>query len=259
MGFRVGLPALMLALALVAPADTTPGRMIGAVTDTTGHPVAGAEVSIDSAQWHPVSEAGAFVFPRLSAGRHLLIVRSPGYAVDSLHFTIDAGESMALTAKLEKLSALSVVNVQARADTAMTTSAISHDWTEGFEYRKRHSNGGTFLDQEAIDGKGAMRMTELLRTVPGVQLVPVANDFGGNDFKIVMRGTATVQGESCPIQYYFDGHPFEESDDIDRLISPHQIAAMEIYSGSSQVPEQFKGPHARCGIIVIWTKSQGSR
>ncbi len=253
----MALSSLMFVFALVASHDTTPGRMSGTVTDTTGHPISGAEVMVDSAEWRAVSEAGAFTVPHINPGRHLLIVRSPGYAIDSLHFSVDPGESMALTARLDKVSALTAVRVEARSGATPAPNVYAHDWTEGFDERKRHSNGGTFLDQDAIDRKGAMRMTELLRSVPGVQLVPVPNDFGGYDFKIVMRGTATVQGENCPIQYYLDGHPFEESDDIDRLISPHQLAAMEIYPGSSQVPERFKGPHARCGVIVIWTRSQG--
>lgn len=254
----MGLSILVLALAFASQADTTPGRVSGTVTDSSGRPVVAAEVRLDSAEWRSVSETGGFTVPRLSAGRHLLLVRSPGYALDSLHFTMDPGESMALTARLEKLAALSIVNIRAHADTQIAKRPQPHDWMEGFAERQKANRGGTFLNESTIDSKGAMRMTELLRSVPGVQLLPIANDFGGNDFKIVMRGIATVAGEACPIQYYLDGHPFEESDDIDHLISPHQVAAMEIYPGASQVPEQFKGPHARCGVIVIWTKSGGS-
>lgn len=249
---------LVLALTLTSPADTTPGRLSGIITDSTGKPVVAAEVRVDSTQWRSVSENGGFTVPRLSPGRHLMVVRSPGYALDSLHFSLDPGESMALTAKLQKLATLSVVSVRANADTQVAKRPLPHDWMEGFAERQKAHTGGTFLDERTIDSKGAMRMTELLRSVPGVQLVPIASDIGGNDFKIVMRGTDTVAGESCPIQYYLDGHPFEESDDVDRLISPHQVAAMEIYSGASQVPEQFKGPHARCGVIVIWSTSAGS-
>ncbi|MDQ2889017.1 MAG: Plug and carboxypeptidase regulatory-like domain-containing protein [Gemmatimonadota bacterium] len=247
-----------LALALAGPAhDTTLARVTGIVMDTSGHPIGSAEVRLDTAQWRHVSENGAFALLQVVAGRHLLVIRSPGFAVDSLDFRAEPGESIGLTAVVHRLTVLVPVDVVGRPDTARPVIAFSHDWMEGFAGRKAHNNGGTFLDQATIDRKGAMRMTELLRGVPGVRLLPVLNEYGGDDYKIVMRGASTVSGAVCPIQYYFDGHPFSESDDIDRLVSPHEVAAMEIYPGASQVPEQFKGPHARCGVIVIWTKSVG--
>ncbi|HEY5087933.1 MAG TPA: TonB-dependent receptor plug domain-containing protein [Gemmatimonadaceae bacterium] len=254
----MGLSVLVLATALtLASRDSTPGRVTGLVADTAGHSIGSADVRLDTAEWQHVSDNGAFTMLHVVPGRHLLVVRSPGFAVDSLHFRLDPGESIALTAVVHKLTTLAVVNVSASADTARQVVAV-HDWTEGFAERKAHNSGGTFLDETAIDRKGAMKMTELLRTVPGVALAPVTGDYGTQEYRIVMRGISTVAGQSCPIQYYFDGHPFQESDNIDQLISPHQVAAMEIYPGASQVPEQFKGPYARCGVIVIWTKSTGS-
>jgi hypothetical protein len=191
-------------------------------------------------------------------GRHLLVVRSPGFAIDSLRFSAEPGESIGLTAVVHRFTVLAGVKVVGRADTARPAVGITHDWTEGFADRKAHNIGGTFLDQTAIDRKGATRMTELLRSVPGVRLFPMLNEYGGNDYKIVMRGASTLGEEVCPIQYYLDGHPFDVSDDLDHAISPHNVAAMEIYPGASQVPEQFKGPHSRCGVIVIWTTSAGA-
>lgn len=255
----MGPCVLALAIALTSVgSDSTPARVAGLVTDTTGHPVGSAEVRLDSTQWRPVGDDGRFTMLQVVPGRHLLVVRAAGFAVDSLRFSAEPGESIGLTAVVHRFTVLAGVTVVGRPDTARPAVAIAHDWTEGFADRKSHNSGGTFLDEAAIDGKGAMRMTELLRTVPGVKLLPVPNDFGGNDYRIVMRGASTLDKEQCPIQYYLDGHPFDESDDIDRLISPHSVAAMEIYPGASQVPEQFKGPHSRCGVIVIWTKSVGS-
>jgi hypothetical protein len=175
-----------------------------------------------------------------------------------LRFSAEPGESIGLTAVVHRFTVLAGVQVVGRPDTARPAVGITHDWTEGFADRKAHNIGGTFLDQTAIDRKGATRMTELLRSVPGVRLFPMLNEYGGNDYKIVMRGASTLGEEVCPIQYYLDGHPFDVSDDLDHAISPHNVAAMEIYPGASQVPEQFKGTHSRCGVIVIWTTSAGA-
>ena len=256
----MGLCVVAIALAFAnASPDSIPARVTGLVTDSAGRPVGSAEVRLDSAQWRHVSDDGRFTMLQVVPGRHLLVVRSPGFAVDSLRFSAEPGESIGLTAVVHRFTVLAGVSVVGRPDTAHPAVAITHDWTEGFADRKSHNIGGTFLDQAAIERKGATRMTELLRNVPGVRLFPMLNEYGGNGYKIVMRGASTLGEEVCPIQYYLDGHPFDVSDDVDHAISPHNVAAMEIYSGASQVPEQFKGPHSRCGVIVIWTKSIGSR
>jgi hypothetical protein len=253
----MSLCVLALVLANIGP-DSLPARIAGLVTDAAGHPVGSAEVRLDTAQWRHVSGDGRFTMLQVVQGKHLLIVRAPGYSVDSLRFAADPGESIGLTAVVHRFNVLAGVTVVGRADTARPAVAITHDWTEGFADRKSHNIGGTFLDQTAIERKGATRMTELLRSVPGVRLFPMAAEDGVNDYKIVMRGGSTLGEELCPIQYYLDGHPFDVSDDLDHAISPHNVAAMEIYAGASQVPEQFKGPHSRCGVIVIWTTSAGA-
>ena len=40
---------------------------------------------------------------------------------------------------------------------------------------------------------------------------------------------------------------------IDELVSPIEIAAVEVYRGPSEVPVEFSGPETGCGAIVIWT------
>jgi hypothetical protein len=238
-----------------ATTDTVPGTISGTVTDSAGHAVTSASVQLDSEEWKPTSASGHFEIRNVTPGRHLLAIRSPGYAVDSLYVHVDPGDAISLTATLQRVTTLAAVDVRAKPDTARPPVHVL-DWTEGFERRRTHNVGGVFLDQAAIRRKGATRMTELLRGVPGVDVHPVYNQFGTFDYVVIMRGVSVVDSKTCPIQYYLDGHPFSLGDDIDRTLSPHQIAAMEIYPGGSQVPEQFKSSmSARCGVIVIWTRS----
>ena len=82
------------------------------------------------------------------------------------------------------------------------------------------------------------------------------DDYGGTERTIVMRGVSTVKGVTCPVQFYLDGAPVGTGISVDRLISPHEVAAVEVYSAGGYVPPQFSGPTARCGVIVLWSRAR---
>jgi hypothetical protein len=44
---------------------------------------------------------------------------------------------------------------------------------------------------------------------------------------------------------------------IDDLVSPHDVFAMEVYRSPAEVPSEFHGPNAGCGVIVLWTRRGG--
>lgn len=254
------IAGLVLAAAPVSARDSVPARVTVSVADSAGHPVPGSVVRIDSAEWRPVSESGTAVVANVAAGRHLLEARAVGYAMAAFHVRVDPGDAVSVGMTLHRAptTMLGDVVVTGTRDTARPPVVARHDWTEGFAQRRERNSGGTFLDQAQIDRRGAYKMTELLESVPGVMLRSVADDFGGYTSEIVMRGSSSVRGETCPISYFVDGHPYAvaPNESIDRIVRPRDVAALEIYPGASQVPPQFKtATSSRCGVIVIWTRS----
>lgn len=261
----------MIALALVAAlaatpstarlaSDSVPARVTVTVADSLGHPVPGAVVRVDSTGWRTVSDAGTIELTGIAAGRHLLEARAIGYGVSAFHVRVDPGDvaSIGMTLHRPAVVTLQDVMVQAARDTARLPIGVVHDWTEGFAHRKASNVGGIFIDHTQIERRGAYKMSQLLANQPGVQIVQMRNEFGEYNPYVIMRGTSTVNGEKCPISYFLDGHPYDLSQDesVDQIIQPHDVAAIEIYPGSSQVPAQFKtATSARCGVIVIWSRS----
>jgi len=245
----------------VAAHDTVPARIAITVADSTGRRVGGALVRIDSTDWRATSDSGTVMLTGIVPGRHLLEARAIGYAVSAFHVRLDPNDVASVGMTLHHAAAattLSNVVVNAKADTLKPSPFVQHDWTEGFARRKQLNVGGIFLDQAQIERRGAYKMTQLLANLPGVEVRQMRNEFGEYNPYIVMRGTSTVGGQKCPISYFLDGHPYSMSQDetVDQIIQPHDVQAIEVYPGASQVPAQFKtATSARCGVIVIWSRS----
>ncbi|MDQ2889679.1 MAG: Plug and carboxypeptidase regulatory-like domain-containing protein [Gemmatimonadota bacterium] len=221
-------------------------RINGVVRDTMGHGIAGASVRLDDAAWMHVDDHGAFALVGVSAGRHVLTARAIGFDSHAWYVSVRADRAASAPLTLLRVTRLDAVTVTAAADTTRLDPT-------GFTTRRLSNAGGTFVDRQQIDRRGAQRVTEVLRGLPGVVLVPVSDRLGGREFVIEMRGPATATDRMCPIQYYVDGHPFAAPGNIDRLVAMRDVAGIEVYSDASQVPAQFKGPTSRCGVIAIWT------
>lgn len=144
--------------------------------------------------------------------------------------------------------------------------------------RRRRRGGGSFLVRTQIDGLHANRVTDLLRTLPGVTVrpdergVPVVELRGSTRISVdatpavradttrpapgqnpadVVTGQASIR--HCPAGYQVDGLPVDGTGGIDADLRPEDVEAIEVYSGG-QVPIEYSGRHASCGLILIWTR-----
>jgi len=233
---------------LVSPADTDAVQLSGVVTDSTGTAIRTAEVRLDSLPWKSVTASGRYEFEVVSIGPHALQVRALGYQQLAFPLNIGGGPTVSVDIELRRAAVLPEVVVRAPGSSPTSPSLPS-----GFLDRRAAGSGGTFLDRTEIAKRATSHTSELLRSIPGIALYPFTNEFGATQYNLVMRGITTVKGDICPLQYYLDGHPIEPDENIDRLITPEQIAAIEVYRGASQAPLQFRGPSARCGVVVIWS------
>jgi len=128
----------------------------------------------------------------------------------------------------------------------------------GFQERKERGTG-KFFTREDIERMQVRLFSDILRRVPGMQ-VQSANGSYGQGMSIQTGRTQGISGgRTCPVLFYVNGAPFPLTHDvaINNYVSPDEVAAVEVYTGTSQIPAQFSSSqyNARCGVVVIWTRS----
>jgi TonB family protein len=240
--------AALLALPAVAraQADTT-GTVSGTVRGPGGVSIVGAEVVLTPA----TPAGGGTVFARrvftddegrfrvggLPNGRASVAVRRIGYrpAVRQLEIPI----ADALTLALEAIpQAMSTVVVRDRRVARHT------GWAAQF-HERRERGMGRYITKEDLDRRNAIRTTDVLRGVPGVQ---VASSIRGSAIR--------MRGARCDPLIWIDGTPALAGYlDVDNF-QPNTLEGIEVYSGVSTVPVELRGPRGEeaCGVIAIWSR-----
>jgi hypothetical protein len=172
------------------------------------------------------------------------------------------------------------VPVTLDAVTALAAATRQQLELSGFFERQR-SNFGHFVTPEAIDRRQASRVTDLLTTIPGVQLFITGGGSAGAA-QIGLRGSSVTDGALCRPRVFVDGVMYARGDSrpvrlspstateqedleirmdqslsLDDIGHPSTIAAIEVYRSATQVPVQFGGTSAEtlCGVIVVWTRT----
>lgn len=207
-----------------------------------GEPMRGAQVSIDEPGTGGITDGrGRLRLAVPQAGTYTVSVRSVGYATEQQRLRIASGETRSVVFTL-KMRAVALPAVRVRASKG--TQRLS---TAGF-YARQANGIGQFVTRSQIEARRPAQLSDMLRSMPGVQLRPTAF----RDAQASMNRSSTGS-RRCAIQYFIDGVPLVPGFNIDD-IPPGDIEAMEIYYGSSQVPVQFNRQNALCGVIVVWTR-----
>ena len=130
-----------------------------------------------------------------------------------------------------------------------TVSAATISGTQGTEAqlspfeRHRRRGSGRYLDRDDIARLNAHRLSDVMRTIPGVSVVAGELRLGSNSV-----------GRPCAAAIWIDGAfaPGSRVDDV----SITDVEAIEVYRGSSFVPQELVSPSARsgCGTLAVWTR-----
>lgn len=235
------LLAALLALAIGPETVVGQATLRGRVLDSElGQGVAGAVVRIQGGPPQLTTDSlGRFEAPNLRSGPAEVRIQALGFAIGI--FTIHLPPS----GELEQVFALDFtghqlpeVVVQARAERLMPRYA---------EFEQRRQRGmGAYLRWEELRAHASVG--EALRRVRGVRL-----QCNQQTFECFVRMARTPQ---CQPTWFIDGvevRSFHENTPI------RDVYGIEIYRGPGEIPGEFSGSNAACGVIVMWTKSRPYR
>jgi hypothetical protein len=241
--------------------------------DSSAQPIAGATVELLDNRGRRLrtiisDSLGSFVFSESRPGVYRFRASRIGYrAANTPPLRVAADDVIEIEIRLDA-NAILLAPLEVTARSRARVSPV----LEGFYFR-RERGFGSFITREEIERRSPFYLTDVLSMVPGVRVGPSTGRGGRHVYMV-----RTVQRGGCPVQIYLDGflvnrplsaRTFSDSVSvsdqfahnleftIDDVVSPSAVEGIEIYRGLSEVPAEFGGPEARCGVIVIWTRRGG--
>lgn len=219
-----------------APAAAT-AKLVGTVTDTSGIPLSRAEIWLIAASTLRTisNDSGKFELSGLPAGSITLGVRRLGYESATFTAVLKPGKTHRATFPLSP---------SAQSLTAVKVQDTVSSWLSAFE-EHRSMHRGTFITRRDFARDNLRIATDILRRVPGVQIVPTRT---GTSVQM-MRGFGVRR---CTPQLYVHETPY--SGNVDDF-TPDDIEALEVYVGISEIPpDLITMGRPICAAIVIWTR-----
>lgn len=217
-----------------APAQVT---FTGVILADDRTPLADAVVGLERLG-QPLSRArslsdGRFTFTDVAPGPATITVRRLGYLQRRVEFDLKTGPTK---------DTVEILLTPVATDVEAVTIEGATGRLQGFNERRVRNNFGYFFDQNDIRKKSPRFVSELFRTIPGARLQ--ASRRNGNILEL----------RNCTPRIWLDGVRADGAE-IDELISPSEIAGIEIYPSFAGVPAEYMDKENRaCGVILVWTR-----
>ena len=232
-----GIAVLGAQAGQVSAATATLG---GTFRDASGAAVRGVRVATASGTAMAISDSlGHFTLRGLAPERTRFVVRRIGY--EPGEFTLDLRSGQADYDFTLDAVAVELPGMETRA---------SAQWLSKFYDHRASQGGGHFFTREDIEKANPRQLSDMMRSVPGLQLKP--SSVGPPSVRVA-RSERGAFGD-CPVQYWVDGMRATdlELDDI----SPREVEALEVYAGPATLPPEYRTRTgtSSCGTIVIWTR-----
>jgi len=255
------LVALVLSVAspfLTAPlaAQGAFATLKGVVTDATSQqPIMGVRVVIAATGRYATTDSlGVFELREIPSGVIRFFFTASGYPRTSVVLALAKGERMVQRFELESIAAEAAAAGDASADSAagrvqrLPATEVTGEPSRGVRYedfeRRLKTGRGQYVTREVIEERAYNNLSDAVRGLRGVAI-----ECGGSRGCLI-RMARSLPG--CYPQYIVDGRP-------DNFFGPNvavrDIEGIEVYTGAADVPGEFAGTDAGCGVVVIWTRN----
>lgn len=109
-------------------------------------------------------------------------------------------------------------------------------------YDRRASKRGHYIDRAQLDASTGKRLSEIIRDLPGVRLLPSPSS-----------AVSAIRFRNCQPLIWVDAVR-NVGDELDAVIAIGDVEAMEVYISPGTVPAQFRDMRQPCGAILVWTR-----
>jgi len=246
----------------LSPGSLGAQTLAGQVLDqTAGTPVALARITLLDLEGHPVvftlsDKDGYFLVTAPIAGQYLVNAESGFYwSYSDGPVALSAGDTLMVEFTLAP-HPTELDEIVVRGTRRPWRMVL------GGYYERAQSGLGWQLDREMLERHSFRRISDALFSVPGVTLLDAG--FGDKEPTFVRaRGwnnlvSPQAFASACFPRVFLDGMQFSPGGsvptEIDRLLHPEDVEAIEIYKSAMEVPGRFGGSGATCGVIAIWSR-----
>jgi hypothetical protein len=198
-------------------------------------------------------QAGRFSFGAIEGGRYQLSVRHD--ALPGIEQSLEVSGAGTITrldvvlepevrdtgrviVTIQDVTQVQGITASVRRRPASSTLAVV---SERMEFQRRLGLGRLW-DRGEIEGSGVNRFADLLVGVPGVRVAGI---------QVVLN--SLLPGCGAPL-LYVDGIRYGRASPDESLIPLHLVEALEVYRRPSEIPGEFSGSDAQCGVIAVWTR-----
>ena len=224
-------------------------RLLGVYDDRTGDAIVDADViSVLNGMSMRTSSSGAVTLVILPDGGGLVRIRKVGYEPQTMMVSISPEDTTPLTIILKRVAELAAMSV------VDSGPHYRSPGLQGFEERRQHNAGGSFLVEAAIRKEEARDVGNVLMAhFPNVS---IKMGRGGRTFLLASPRC----GKGGPPAVYLDGallskNPQDPAVDLNEF-SLTQIAAIEYYPNTATAPPQFNATASSCGALLLWTREK---
>lgn len=244
---RVGLRggaiiAILLATVVATQPAAAQGTIRGRVIDSElGDPLSGAVIRIRGRPTLTTDTLGRFAALGIGSGETDVRIELIGFTPGTFKVRMPASGDLERDFALDFTGhRLPDVVVRARAERLMSRYV---------DFENRRSRGmGAYFRWDELKNSGYNSVGDALRTVRGVRI--------RCDQQTYECFAMMVRSPGCPPTWFIDG---TEAGSFHENTSIRDIYGIEVYRGPGEVPGEFTGSNAACGVIVMWTKSKPFR
>jgi hypothetical protein len=228
-------------------------RLLGVFDANTGEPIEGAQVAdVLSKMSSLTTKTGTVSLIFLPDSGSIIRVQKVGYQPATMVVKISPEDTLPITMLLN-----AIVTTLPTVVTKDTGSRHLSPGLRDMEERRRQGFG-YFITEAELRKNDSKRMTNVIRTLPNVNMVCPQPEKPRNGECWAASGRMpaknALRGGSCALDVYING-AISPDNDLEKL-AVSEFAGVEMYLGGASIPTMYNKTGSSCGVLLLWYRDR---